>query len=69
VIVAGGTGFFDRSSHTLIDIPEAIERLKGRHPAIEITYVYPDIGLVKDDLARAIVFKIERAIDGDSMPL
>ena len=59
VIVLGGTGFFDRSSHTLIDIPEAIDRLKKRRPDVEITYAYPDIGLVKDDLTRAVVFKVE----------
>ncbi len=69
VIVLGGTGFFDRSSHTLIDIPEAIDRLKKRRPDVEITYAYPDIGLVKDDLTRAVVFKVERALDGDVMLL
>jgi sirohydrochlorin ferrochelatase len=69
VIVLGGTGFFDRSSHTLIDIPEAIDRLKKRRPDVEITYAYPDIGLVKDDLTRAIVFKIERALGGEVMSL
>ena len=69
VIVLGGTGFFDRSSHTLIDIPEAIDRLKKRRPDVEITYAYPDIGLVKDDLARAVVFKVERALDGDALLL
>ncbi|OPY30938.1 MAG: sirohydrochlorin cobaltochelatase [Methanocella sp. PtaU1.Bin125] len=69
IVVLGGTGFFDRSSHTLIDIPEAIERLKKRRPDVEITYAYPDIGLVKDDLARAVAFKVERALDGDVLPL
>ncbi len=69
VIALGGTGFFDRSSHTLIDIPEAIGRLKKRRPDVDINYAYPDIGLVKDDLTRAIVFKVERALDGDVMPL
>lgn len=69
VIVLGGTGFFDRSSHTLIDIPEAIDRLKKRRLDVEITYAYPDIGLVKDDLARAVVFKVERALDGDALLL
>jgi sirohydrochlorin cobaltochelatase len=60
VIVTGGTGFFDRSSHTLIDIPEAIERLKQRRPGVEITYAYPDIDLVKNELVRAIAFNIDR---------
>jgi hypothetical protein len=36
---------------------------------VEITYAYPDIGLVKDDLARAVVFKVERALDGDALLL
>jgi sirohydrochlorin ferrochelatase len=63
VIVAGGTGFFDRSSHTLIDLPEAIERLRTRKPDVEITYAYPDIDLVKDELVRAIVYNIEHTMD------
>ena len=63
VIVAGGTGFFDRSSHTLIDIPEAIKHLRQRNPEMEVTYAYPDVDLVKDELARAIVYNVERASD------
>ncbi len=63
IVVAGGTGFFDRSSHTLIDIPEAIERLKKRRPDVEITYAYPDVDLVKNELARAVAFNIERTMD------
>jgi sirohydrochlorin cobaltochelatase len=63
IIVAGGTGFFDRSSHTLIDIPEAIERLKKRRPDVEIIYAYPDVDLVKDELARAVAYNIEQTMD------
>jgi sirohydrochlorin ferrochelatase len=63
VIVAGGTGFFDRSSHTLIDIPEAIARLKQRRPDVAVTYAYPDVDLVRDELVRAICYNIERALD------
>jgi sirohydrochlorin ferrochelatase len=62
VVVVGGTGFFDRSSHTLIDIPEAIERLKKKHPDVEITYAYPDVDLVKDELTRAMAYNIEKAL-------
>jgi sirohydrochlorin cobaltochelatase len=63
IVVAGGTGFFDRSSHTLIDIPVAIERLKRRRPEVEIAYVYADVDLVKNELARAVAFNIEQAMD------
>jgi sirohydrochlorin ferrochelatase len=63
VIVAGGTGFFDRSSHTLIDIPEAIKRLQQRRPDVEVTYAYPDVDLVKDELVRAIVYNIEKVLE------
>jgi sirohydrochlorin ferrochelatase len=62
IVLAGGTGFFDRSSHTLIDIPEAIERLKKRRPDVEIIYAYPDVDLVKNELARAVAFNIEQAL-------
>ncbi|CAJ37836.1 predicted cobalamin biosynthesis protein (CbiX-like) [Methanocella arvoryzae MRE50] len=69
IVFCGGTGFFDRSSHTLIDIPEAIEKLKARHPDIEMVYAYPDVDLVMSELARAVVFKIEQAINGQVLPL
>jgi sirohydrochlorin ferrochelatase len=62
VIVAGGTGFFDRSSHTLIDIPEAVARLQQRRPDVKVTYAYPDVDLVKDELVRAIVYNIEQTV-------
>lgn len=64
IVVVGGTGFFDRSSHTLIDIPEAVERLIKRHPGMEIAYAYPDVDLVKDELTRAMAYNIEKALDG-----
>jgi sirohydrochlorin ferrochelatase len=63
VIVAGGTAFFDRSSHALTDIPEAIERLKRRRPDVTVTYAYPDVDLVKDELVQAIAYNIEKALD------
>lgn len=62
VIFLGGTGFFDRSSHTLIDIPETIEKLKMIRPDIELTYVYPDIDLVLGELVSAILAKIDDAL-------
>jgi len=63
VLVSGGTGFFDRSSHTLIDIPEAIKRLQQRRPDVEVTYAYPDVDLVKDELVRAIIYNIEKVLE------
>ena len=68
VVVAGGTSFFSRSSHSLRDIPEAVEGLKRRQPDVEIIYAGPDLGLVERELARAIVFNIERALDGEVQP-
>jgi hypothetical protein len=54
VIFIEGTGFLNRSSHTLIDIPEAIEKLKKIRPDIEIIYSLPDIDLILNELAYAI---------------
>lgn len=58
----GGTGFMDRSSHTLIDIPAAIDKLRRQRPGIEMTYACPDIGLVCDDLAYMIARKANEAM-------
>jgi sirohydrochlorin cobaltochelatase len=58
----GGTGFMDRSSHTLVDIPEALAKLKEDNPDLEIEYVYPNIDLVCDDLALMLVEKVNQAL-------
>ncbi|HEY3274413.1 MAG TPA: CbiX/SirB N-terminal domain-containing protein [Methanocella sp.] len=63
ILVAGGSSFFNRSSHTLIDIPEAIARLQQWRPDAEVTYAYPDLDLVKDELTRAIVYNIEKTLE------
>ena len=62
VIFIGGTGFMDRSSHSLIDIPEAIEKLRKIHPSIEMNYIKPNIELVCTELAHMITSKVEKAI-------
>ncbi len=62
IVVTGGTAFFDRSSHALVDIPEAVARLKERQHGAEITYAYPDIDLVKEELVRAMIYNIEMAL-------
>ncbi len=67
VIFCGGTAFFGRSSHSLIDIPEHIDRLKAKHPEVEIVYAYPEQELVMGELAKAVSFKVEQAINGDVM--
>jgi sirohydrochlorin ferrochelatase len=69
IIFSGGTGFFDRSSHTLLDIPEAIEKLKAKHPDLEMVYTYPDVELVMGELARAVGFKVEQALNGKVLPV
>lgn len=69
IVFCGGTGFFDRSSHTLLDIPEAIEKLRAKHPEIELVYAYPNEELVMAELARGVVFKVEQALDGNVLPL
>ena len=68
VIISGGTAFFGRSSHSLLDIPEAIDRLKARYPGVDIVYAHPDEGLVMGELAKAVSFKVEQALNGDVMP-
>lgn len=62
VFFVGGTGFFDRSSHTLVDIPEAVDSLRKAHPDIEMEYVYPDMSLVCDDLADIVIYKANEAL-------
>lgn len=69
VLIVGGTGFFDRSSHTLLDIPDLIASLTVKYPDVEIVYAFPDIDLVMGELVRAIEYKIERAIEGEVMQL
>jgi len=64
VIFIGGTGFMDRSSHSLVDIPEAIEKLQKLHPFVEMTYQKPDIELVCTELAQIITSKVEKVILG-----
>jgi sirohydrochlorin cobaltochelatase len=62
ILFVGGTGFFDRSSHSLIDIPAAIERQRQRYPGILMTYALPDVDLVMPQLARAVIEKLEEAL-------
>ena len=52
----------DRSSHTLVDIPEALAKLKENNPDVEIEYIYPDIDQVCDDLSLMLVEKANQAI-------
>ncbi len=61
--VIGGTGFMDRSSHTLIDIPEAVAKLKENNPDVEVEYIYPNIDPVCDDLSMMLVEKVNRAVE------
>ncbi len=63
VIFIGGTGFMDRSSHSLVDIPEAINKLQKKYPSVNMSYEEPDIGLVCPELSKMIVSKIEKAIE------
>ncbi|HTY91981.1 MAG TPA: CbiX/SirB N-terminal domain-containing protein [Methanocella sp.] len=69
IIFIGGTGFCDRSSHTLVDIPEAVNKLQEAHPEIKMTYAYPDMGLVSADFAAIIVDKIFEALEKGGLPL
>lgn len=62
VIFIGGTGFMDRSSHSLVDIPEAVEKLQKKYPSVEMEYEKPDIDLVCPELSKIIVTKVEKAI-------
>ncbi len=62
VYFMGGTGLMDRSSHTLVDIPEALAKLKENNPDVEIEYIYPNIDLVCDDLSLMLVEKANQTI-------
>ena len=62
VIFIGGTGFMDWSSHTLVDIPEAINELQKAHKSVEMIYIQPDIDLVCNELAKMVVAKIENTL-------
>lgn len=62
IIFMGGTGFMDRSSHSLVDIPEAIGKLQNKYPSVELSYKEPDIDFVSLDLAKIIVTKVENAL-------
>ena len=55
VIFIGGTGFMDRSSHSLVDIPEAVDKLQKEYPSVELSYEEPDIDFVCPELAKMIV--------------
>ncbi|HEY3422164.1 MAG TPA: CbiX/SirB N-terminal domain-containing protein [Methanocellaceae archaeon] len=61
IVFLGGNGFFDRSAHTLIGIPEAMDRQQKRLPEITMEYAYPDISLVIDEQADAVMEKIATA--------
>jgi precorrin-8X/cobalt-precorrin-8 methylmutase len=63
VLFVGGTGFCDRSSHTLVDIPEAIFKLQESHPDVKMTYAYPDMASVSADFAAIIADKVYEALE------
>ena len=63
IVAVGGTAFFGRSSHAMIDIPGKIARVQAKRPGVRISYAFPDIDLVKGDLAQALALKIEQALD------
>jgi sirohydrochlorin cobaltochelatase len=63
VYFIGGTGFMDRSSHTLVDIPKALAKLEEDNPDVEIEYVYPNIEQVCDDLSLMLVEKVNQAFE------
>ena len=63
VIFIGGTGFMDWSSHSLVDIPEAVDKLQKEYPSVEMSYEEPDIDFVCPELSKMIVAKVENAID------
>lgn len=63
VIFIGGTGFMDRSSHSLVDIPEAIAKLQKKYPKVELVYEEPNIDFVCPELAKMIITKVKKAIE------
>lgn len=69
VFFIGGTGFCDRSSHTMMDIPQAVEKLQKTHPNVRMTYAYPDIGSMCEGFAAVIVDKVYDALEKGGMPL
>jgi sirohydrochlorin cobaltochelatase len=62
VYFIGGTGFMGRSSHTLVDIPDALAKLKENNPDVEIEYISPNLDQVCDDLTLMLVEKVNQAI-------
>lgn len=62
VIFIGGTGFMDRSSHSLVDIPEVIDKLQKKYPSVEMRYEEPDIDFICPELSKMIVTKIKNVI-------
>lgn len=69
VLFVGGTGFCDRSSHTLKDIPAAIRRLQEAHPHVRMAYASPDIAVVGPDFAAMIADKAYRALETGGLPI
>ncbi|MGZ4931979.1 MAG: sirohydrochlorin chelatase [Halobacteriota archaeon] len=63
VYFIGGTGFMDRSSHTLIDIPEVVAKLKENNLDVVTEYIYPNIEQVCDDLGLMLVEKVNQAVE------
>jgi hypothetical protein len=61
VLFVGGTGFMDRSSHSMVDLPEAIEKLQKIHPEVELIYAEPDLDLVCRDLVNLMVLKVKNS--------
>jgi sirohydrochlorin ferrochelatase len=62
VYFIGGTGFMGRSSHRLVDIPDALAKLKENKADVEIEYIYPNIDQVCDDRTQMLVEKVNRTI-------
>lgn len=69
ILFIGGTGFCDRSSHTLVDIPEAVLKLQESHPDIKMTYAYPNMALVSADFAAIIADKVYEALEKGGLPI
>lgn len=61
VLFVGGTGFMDRSSHSMVDIPEAVEKLQKIHPEVNMNYLEPDLDIICQDIAVLMVSKLKNS--------
>lgn len=62
VLFIGGTGFLDRSSHSLVDIPKAIEKLQNKYPDVKMFYDEPNLDLICPELALLMISKVKKAL-------